>query len=321
MRSTKIDNNWKFRSSWKEETGKLPFPLTNDYLFKALTQENLVALKDLISACIHIKERKIRSISIMNPIVLGEQIDEKMFVLDVRVLMNNHTIINLEMQVLNYHDWPERSLQYLCRSFNSLHSGENYLDSKIAIHVSILDFNLFPKGSTLHASNRMMNVKTHKVYSDKLQLYTICLPRAKKPSEEDKYYHTDLWASFFKAKTWEDLKMLAKESEAIETASATIHKLIAQQKIRDQIQAREDYYRRMRTEELKKQKLVKDLQAAKKEAEEAEKAKMEAEKARKEAQLDAEKARKEAEMAKNENADAKKEIERLRKLLEANGIK
>ena len=93
--------------------------------------------------------------------------------------------------------------------------------------------------------------------------------------------------------------MLAKESEAIETASATIHKLIAQQKIRDQIQAREDYYRRMRTEELKKEKLTKDLQAAKE----------------KEAA-----AKREAAEAKKEADDAKKEIERLRKLLKANGI-
>ena len=59
--------------------------------------------------------------------------------------MNNNTLINLEMQVANEGNWPDRSLSYLCRAFDNLNEGENYGDLKPAIHIGILDFTLFPE--------------------------------------------------------------------------------------------------------------------------------------------------------------------------------
>lgn len=44
-------------------------------------------------------ERK--SITITNPIKLGETIDAKNFYLDINLTMNDNTIINLEMQLAN----------------------------------------------------------------------------------------------------------------------------------------------------------------------------------------------------------------------------
>ncbi|MBQ9136565.1 MAG: PD-(D/E)XK nuclease family transposase, partial [Lachnospiraceae bacterium] len=65
--------------------------------------------------------------------------------LDVKVLLNNDTIINLEMQVVNEHDWPERSLSYLCRSFDNLNQGEPYRNVKSVVQIGLLDFTLFPE--------------------------------------------------------------------------------------------------------------------------------------------------------------------------------
>ena len=45
----------------------------------------------------------------LNPIMLGEAINHKTFFLDVFVILNNHTRINLELQVVNEQNWPERS--------------------------------------------------------------------------------------------------------------------------------------------------------------------------------------------------------------------
>ena len=76
-----------------------------------------------------------------NPIILGETIDEKTCVLDLHIRLNNDEFINIEMQVTDWGDWPERSITYLCRSFDQLHRSESYADIHTTIHIGIVDFN------------------------------------------------------------------------------------------------------------------------------------------------------------------------------------
>ena len=91
------------------------------------------------------KPEQIKSVEILNPIELGKSVEAKDFILDIRVLLNDDTVVNLEMQVLNLGNWPERSLGYLCRSFDSLSRGQDYIETKSVIQVCFLDFTLFPE--------------------------------------------------------------------------------------------------------------------------------------------------------------------------------
>ena len=56
---------------------------------------------------------------ITNPIIPGESINGKTFFLDIRVDLNQNTLINLEMQVINEHNWPERSLSFRASLFKA----------------------------------------------------------------------------------------------------------------------------------------------------------------------------------------------------------
>ena len=104
-------------TSLDEATGPVQIPMTNDYLFRALLQKNNHVLKGLICSLLHLKLDAVISVEILNPIVLGEQIDNKDFIMDIRCLLNDNTIINLEMQVVNQRNWPDRSLrQYVMTS-------------------------------------------------------------------------------------------------------------------------------------------------------------------------------------------------------------
>jgi hypothetical protein len=69
------------------------------------------------------------------------------------------------------------------------------------------------------------------------------LTQIKLATEEDCYYNIDLWASFFKAETWEAIKMLAEKDPYIKEAAAGVYRLTQEDKIRQQCEAREDYYR------------------------------------------------------------------------------
>lgn len=225
-------------------TGPVAIPMYNDYLFRALLQRNNRVLKGLICSLLRLDAEQVLTVSITNPIELGDTIDNRYFFLDVKVLMNNQTHINLEMQVINEQNWTDRSLSYLCRSFDHLEHNQDYRYVKPTIQIGLLNFTLFPENPEFYATYQFLNVKNHMIYSDKLRLSVLDLTRIDLATGEDKSYHIDYWASLFKSTTWEEIKMLAQKDDVINDASNTIYQLTQEEKVRLQCEAREDYYRR-----------------------------------------------------------------------------
>ena len=202
-------------------------------MFQGLFQEDTEALTNLICATLHWSRSKIKSIEITNPIILGQYIEGKTFILDIKVLLNDNTIINLEMQLNNYQNWPERSLSYLCRNFDNLNKGSDYTDVKTAIHIGFLDFTLFLHHPEFHATYKMQNIKNHNIYSDKFILHVIELNSIHMATEEDRNYEIDKWASLFKATTWEDIRMLSNDNPTLESAAETLYQLNMDEQLRE----------------------------------------------------------------------------------------
>lgn len=224
--------------------GTVPVRMSNDYLFCALMQRNNRVLKALICSLMHLSPHEVNSAIILNPIELGKTIADKIYILDIKVELNGHTIINLEMQVINEHNWPERSLCYLCRAFDNLNQGQDYEEVHPAIQIGLLDFTLFKDSPEFFANYYLMNTKNHQIYSDKFRLSVLDLTQINLATDEDRTYQIDLWAALFKATTWEELKMLAKTNNDISEAVITVRQLTQEEKIRQQCEAREEYYRR-----------------------------------------------------------------------------
>ena len=228
------------------QSGALIVPMTNDYLFRALLQRNNLVLKGLICALLHMKEADISSVIITNPIRLGDSIDNKTFVLDINVILNQHHIINLEMQVVNLNNWQDRSLSYLARNFDHLKKGEDYKLTHPVIQIGLLDYTLFPEHPEFYSTYQFLNVKNHTLYSDKWRISVLDLSRIDLATEEDRQYQLDYWAALFKAKTWEELQMLAQNNHYFKEASETVYELTQEERIRQQCLAREDYNRTMK---------------------------------------------------------------------------
>jgi len=253
---TPLSNQTIYQSDLLQSaSGPVTIRMTNDYLFRALLQQNNKALRGLLCSLLQMKESEIESVEITNPIILGETIDDKDFFLDIKVCLNNYTTINLEMQVINEQNWPERSLSYLCRSFDNLNKGMNYEDIKPAIQIGILDFTLFLEHPEFYATYQFLNVKNYTKYSDKLCLNVLDLTQIPLATDEDIAYKRDYWARLFKAKTWEEIKMLAQNDKYITEASETIYQLTQDEHIRLVCEARDDYYRRQRSINQRLQKL------------------------------------------------------------------
>ena len=59
-------------------------------------------------------------------------------------------------------------------------------------------------------------------------------------TEEDKRYEIDRWAKLFKAATWEELKMIAKNDPDLMQASDELYKVNKEDILRQQARARAD---------------------------------------------------------------------------------
>lgn len=215
-------------------SGPIRFRLTNAYMFVAVLQKNRETLCCLIAALLHIPRGDIITVEILNPIILGESIDDKDIVLDLRILLNDNKIINLEMQVNNEGNWNERVLIYSSRNLN-LSTGENYTQLKPVVQIGILDFN-YPEGNTeFYQEYAIMNRKTHKILSDKLSINMLCLSQIENATKEDRRSGLYEWAKVFKATTWEEIKELSKNNTVIENTIVTMAQLSEDEKIREQL--------------------------------------------------------------------------------------
>ncbi len=238
------------------ETGKLPCRLANDYMFRAVLQENNQVLKYLICSMKHLEPEEVKSAVIMNPILLGTAIDDRTFILDVEVEMDSGDIINFEMQTYAMSGWEERSLLYLCRAFDGLQQGEKYESAKAVTQIGFLDYTLFPEVPEFYATYKIINIKNHHIYTDKFTLSVVDLNRIDLATDEDKKWHIDTLALLFKATTWEEIKMLAEKDEMVQEAADTMYRLSQDRVIREQCRAREDYDRQMNYYERKMKELA-----------------------------------------------------------------
>ena len=241
--------NEKSNQEFRNASGRIPYHMTNDYLFRAVLQSNNKALRGLVCSLLHLSEKEVHSVEIANPIVLGEAVRNKEFRLDINVVLNNNTLINLEMQIANKLNWRERSVMYLCRSFDQLNHGQDYSEVKPVVHIGFLNYTLFEDTPEFYTTYKLINVKSNREYTDSLTLHVIDLSHIELASEEDRKYHIHEWAMLFKADTWEEIRMIASKDKYLEEASQTMFRMSADDLVRKRCRDREEYYQDLRNYE------------------------------------------------------------------------
>jgi predicted transposase/invertase (TIGR01784 family) len=230
-------------AEWELLSGPLPLRMTSDYLFKYLLQTEPDILRAIICAFLDIRAADIRKITVLNAIKLSDDPAGKEMVLDVCVEMNDDTIINLEMQVRDNHDWPERTLSYMCRCFDDMKKGQGYSVVKGVHHIGFLDYTLFEDSPEFFSIYRLRNERTGKLYTSKFSITVVELNQINLATEEDRAKHRDLWARFFKAGSWEELRMIAQQDTDIKKAVDSVYKLSQDEEFRMKYRAREDFIR------------------------------------------------------------------------------
>ncbi|WP_044913146.1 Rpn family recombination-promoting nuclease/putative transposase [Butyrivibrio sp. WCE2006] len=221
-------------------TGEVRYNMTNDYMFRMVLQRDKNTLINLISSVLDIPIHTIQDVKIENVVEPGASINNKEYQLDILVMLNGNTYINLEMQVINYDNWTERSLSYLCRRFDNVARGKDYSLVKPVYHIGFLDYTLFKDHPEFFAKYQIRNAQDGYLYTDKFNLYVIELDNIDLSSEYDKRLGIDNWARLFKATTWEEIQMIAEDNPSMKSTAESIFLSNSDFAIQEQCRARED---------------------------------------------------------------------------------
>ena len=188
---------------------KLEYTFKTDTLFKMLFVQYPELLKKLVAELLGISLEDIGQFVIRNPEMPPENLGDKFCRLDINMTVNGQRV-DLEVQVCNEGDYPERVMYYWAREFSSaLLTGQGYSTLPRTIVISIIDFPLF-ECEEYHSFFQPLEVMRHTLLSDKMGFHFFELPKL--PSDVGEDDMLLLWLSLFKAETEEELEKI-KEME------------------------------------------------------------------------------------------------------------
>ena len=209
-----------------------------DFAFKEIMMDESARI-GFLSAILKLNPSDIRKTKILNTNLEKLHKDEKQGILDVRILMNNHTEIDIEIQLSALNVWADRALFYLAKMYTEqIHSGENYTVFKKCVSISILDFDLFKHVPEFYSCFHIHEDSRHTLYTDKMEFHVLELPKLPKELKEDSN-DILLWAKFINAEQKEEFDMLAEKNPYISSAYQHLQVISQDKKKRMEYEARE----------------------------------------------------------------------------------
>jgi len=210
---------------------KLEYTFKTDTLFKMLFVKHTDLLKQLVSELLEIRLESIGEFFITNPEMPPESMGDKFCRLDINMTVNGQRV-DLEIQVRNEGDYPERTLFNWARVYSTaLPAGGAYIDLPKTIVISIINFDLF-ECKEYYSEFQALEVARHTPLTDKMSLYFFELNKLPKEVTADNMRL--LWLTLFKADTEEELaKIKSMEVPAMEQAIRAYHQITADSEFRE----------------------------------------------------------------------------------------
>ena len=190
----------------------------NDVIFKRLfgMKKNERFLKEFLEAILNITIEKVNLEK--DTQLLPEIIDQKLGILDVRAELPDGTMLDIEMQNINYHDIEKRMLYYLNQLYvGELSKGKQYNELNKAIAIGILNFDYFTDIKEYHTVWKMTEqLNTDKTIEEQ-EIHFIELPKflRSNPNTDRKL---DQWLLFIDFSRKELLKMAEEKNNMIKEA-------------------------------------------------------------------------------------------------------
>jgi len=209
-----------------------------DFAFKEIMMDEK-ARTGFLCTVLHLKPKDVKKTQILNPYLRKIHEDDKLGILDVRILMNNDTEIDTEIQLSELLVWPDRSLFYAAKMYtDQIEQGQKYDVLKKCVSISILDFILFKDKTDFYSCFHIREDTHGFLYTDKMEFHVIELPKLPAGLKED-CTELELWAKFINAERKEDFDMLAEKNPYIDSAYRQLQVISQDKQKRMEYEARE----------------------------------------------------------------------------------
>lgn len=209
-----------------------------DFAFKEM-MENEDARRGFLSAVLKLSPQDIQETRILNPYLRKVHEDDRLGILDVRVLLNNDTEIDTEINLNKLDAWPKRALFYAAKMYtDQINPGDSYDKLIKCVSISILDFILFPEEPDCYSCFHIWEDTRHFLYTDRMEFHLLELPKLPEELKED-CGNILLWAKFINAESREEFEMLAKRDPYINSAYQQLQIISQDKEKRAEYEARE----------------------------------------------------------------------------------
>ncbi len=186
-------------------------PLKYDEVFKGVFSCEGVR-KQFISDIAGISLESIREARLTSPFLERRYRRQKQGILDIAVVLQDGTKVDIEMQVAEQESWVKRKLFYLARMYgDSLRSGEHYERLRKCIVISVLDFSL--REDKRYYTSYWLRDEEGKELTDLFELHIIELNK-----ELTGTGAVEDWIRLFNAKSLEELNMIKTKNAGIREA-------------------------------------------------------------------------------------------------------
>ena len=207
-----------------------------DFAFKEI-MTNEKALRGFLGAVFAIDPKEIRQTTLRNTNLRKIHEDDKQSVLDVLVVMNDSTEIDIEIQLRAMQAWDKRSTFYLCKMVtDQTNINHFYTNLHKCIMINILDFVLFEDTADFHSVFHLNEDHRHSKYTDLLEMHVIELKKMPQSSDGSSLYD---WMRFLKATRKEEFEMIAQASEYLREAVNQLELISQDEEKRIEYTARE----------------------------------------------------------------------------------
>ncbi|MCL1875373.1 MAG: Rpn family recombination-promoting nuclease/putative transposase [Synergistaceae bacterium] len=210
---------------------KLKNTFKTDILFKLLFIKHPDLLRRLVAHLLRIQLESITQFEIRNQEMPPEVIGNKFCRLDIHMMINEQQV-NLEVQVEDEGDFPERAIFHWARIFsNALPAGGKYSDLPRTIVISIVDFHLF-SCPEFYSEYQALEVTRHEPLAEKMVFHFFELPKVSEDINRNDILL--LWLALFKADTEEELsKIEALGVPELNQAISAYHSVTASSEFRE----------------------------------------------------------------------------------------
>ena len=214
-----------------------------DIVFKRIFAHkgNEEFLTEFLSSLLNIK---IKNIEIMHDIHLEKDIeDDKLGIIDVRAVINDNSIINIEIQLRNEFNIIERSTFYGSKLVSDqLRKNDLYKDLKPVIVICILDYNFFPFEEYINDTVMVLNKHRKFDVNENMKYYYIELPKFRK-SNYNRESIINQWLTFIDSENSKELEEIMKKNNTIKKANDELEYLEGDEAFKRKVELREKYER------------------------------------------------------------------------------